>query len=161
VLEGQGLAFQDQCEHASASSVLCSWSPGGSVALGDAGALGGFAGAGAVGGGGGPGGLLAGEGAPAGVGLALLDDAEEVVVEGGGGVADGVELAAVAAEDFFEVALEGVGEHQAAGPQLDAVGVLEEGLDLAVGLELAVVEDGDAVADVLDVLEAVAAHDDG
>ena len=54
-----------------------------------------------------------------------------------------------------------VGQLHAAGPQLDAVGRPPAAcLTLAELLQLALVEDGDAVADVLHVLQAVAAHED-
>ena len=51
-------------------------------------------------------------------------------------------------------------ELKAAAAHFDAVHVLEQRFDLAVGLQIAFAEDGDAVANVLHVFKAVAAHDD-
>src|SRR5207249_5978755 len=89
-----------------------------------------------------------GEIAPAGVGLALLDDAEEIVLQRRCRVAEHVDLAAVTADDLLEIAAQRIIELHAAGVQLEAVDVLQQGADLAQRLQLALVEDGDAVADI-------------
>src|SRR5258708_14870516 len=68
--------------------------------------------------------------------------------------------AAVFTEDFIKIAAQFIGGLDILGPQFDTARILNQRADLAKLLELALVENGNAVADVLDVVEPVAAHDD-
>ncbi len=92
--------------------------------------------------------------------LALLDDTQEVIFQRRRRMADGVQLAAVLAQHFLQLAAQIVGQGQIAGPQLDAAMILQKRLHFAIRLQFALIEDGDAIASVLHVFQAMTTHDD-
>src|SRR5579884_934404 len=104
--------------------------------------------------------LLARQEAPAGMGLAFLDDTKEVIFQRRRRMADRVQLAAMLSQQFFQIVPQTFAQFQVAGPQLNAAMILQQRLYLAIGLQFTLVENGDAVAHVLHVFQAMAAHDD-
>jgi hypothetical protein len=89
----------------------------------------------------------------------FADDADEEVFEGGGGVGDFDGGGAGAGEVLLEVGDLGGGE--AGGLELGDIAALDEFADFVFDHFFAAEEDGDAVADVLDVGKEVGAEEDG
>src|SRR5205085_1685213 len=79
--------------------------------------------------------------------LALRHDPQEHVLQRRRRVAERLQRAAVLLNHRLEVAPQRVGDADALRPQLDPLLVFEQSLHFAQFLQLAVVEDGDAVAD--------------
>src|SRR5262245_5937873 len=98
--------------------------------------------------------------APAGMRFALGDDAQEQLFQRRRRMADGLDLAAVPSQRFFQVLLERVVELHAAGLQFQPLHVFEQALDAAEFLQFTFVQNCHTVADILHILQAVAAHDD-
>src|SRR5262249_26885078 len=89
------------------------------------------------------------------------DNSQEQVFERRGRMAQAFQAAAMPSQDFFKVAAEIIGQFHAAGTQLQSFGILEQVLHVAQFLEFAVVQNGNPVADVLDIVQPVAAQQHG
>ena len=70
------------------------------------------------------------------------------------------EFPAVALDDGLKISLKRIREPKIRGSQLNSFSVFNQLTDLTKGLKIAVVENRDAVADILNVVEAMAAHQD-
>src|SRR5262249_7506521 len=99
--------------------------------------------------------------AAAGTLLALLDDVQEQVLQRRRRMADRLHRPAVFLQYLFEAALQAIAQLHALRPQLEPRRVLKQRIDAAVLLKLAVVQNGNAVANVLHIIKAVAAHEYG